>query len=584
MFSYPNGTHIATLHNLLQRCAKYRLLAQGKACHAQIIHLGYRFNCLTSNILINTYSKCGLVESARKVFDQMPYRTLVSWNTILGAYTQNADADEALGLFVGLHREGSQFNEFTLSSVVCACAAKLAVFECRQLHAFGVKASMDHDVFVGTALLDVYAKSSLINDAFRVFKSMPERTEITWSSMMAGCVQNELHEEALALFHEARRSELKNDAFIVSSSISACAALAASIEGKQIHCIVVRAGFGTNQYVSSALVDMYAKCGTIKEAYSVFSNVEEKNIVLMTAMISAFAKHARALEVMILFQKLQQEGLNPTDVTYVCVLSACAHMGLVEMGKKYFSMMTQEHNLSPNVLHYACMVDVLARNGLIQEAKNLIDEMPFQATASIWGSLLASCRVYKNVELGEIAAKQLFEIEPSNAGNHVLLSNIYAANKQWEEVASTRKLLRYGVAKKERGKSWIETKNRVHSFMVGERSHPQITEIYSKLEDMLQEMNKIGYRGDVEHDLHDVKESRKKELLKHHSEKLAFTYGLMSLPPKIPIRIMKNLRICGDCHSFMKLASKLTTREIIVRDNNRFHHFRDGTCSCGEFW
>ncbi|KAK2968167.1 hypothetical protein RJ640_018260 [Escallonia rubra] len=577
-------THVKDLQYTLQRCALRREPMEGKACHGQTIQFGLQLDTLTSNMLINMYSKCGLVGSGRKVFDKMPQRSLVSWNTMIGSYTQNGNEGEALNLFVQMQREGAGFSEFTMSGVLCACAAKSAVFECRQLHAVALKTAMDLNVFVGTALLDVCAKCNLIKDAIRVFESMSDRSAVTWSSMVAGYVQNELYEEALVLFHRAQVTGLELNQFIISSIISACAALAALIEGNQVHAVVCKTGVGAHVFVASALVDMYAKCGSIKEAYSVFSSAEGKNVVIWNAMISGFSRHGRSLESMMLFEKMQQMGLQPNEVTYVSVLSVCGHMGLVEKGRRYFDMMAKEHNVIPNVLHYSCMVDILGRTGLIIEAKKVIDTIPFDATASMWGSLLASCRVHRNVEVAEVAAKQLFELEPNNAGNHVLLSNVYAANRRWEEVARSRKLLNDSEAKKEKGKSWIEIKGKVHTFMAGDRCHPKILEIFSRLEDLLEEMRKLGYRGETEHDLHDVEERYKQELLRHHSEKLALTFGLMCLPSCAPIRIMKNLRICGDCHSFMKFASTIAGREIIVRDTNRFHLFKNGFCSCGDFW
>ncbi|XP_059665889.1 pentatricopeptide repeat-containing protein At5g04780, mitochondrial [Cornus florida] len=579
-----NTTQVSNLQKVLQECARERAPMEGKACHGLIICAGLQEDTFTSNMLINMYSKCGLGDSARKVFDEMPQRSLVSWNTMIGSYTQNKSEEEALYLFMKMQREETQFSEFTISSVLCACAAKFAIFECKQLHAFALKVSIDSNVFVGTALLDVYAKCNAVEDAIRVFESMPERNAVTWSSMVAGYVQNKLYEEALILFHRAQMIGLEHSQFTISSVLSACACLAALIEGKQLHAVLHKAGFDANIYVASSLIDMYAKCGTIKEGYVIFSCVEEKNVVVWNALVSGFSRHARSIEAMISFEKMQQMGVRPNEVTFVSVLSACGHMGLVEKGRKYFDMMIKDHNLSPNVFHYSCMVDILGRAGLIHEAKEMIDKMPFDATPSMWGSLLASCRIHKKLEFAEVAAQKLFEIEPNNAGNHVLLSNIYAANKKWEEVVRARKLLKDSKAKKERGKSWIEIKDKVHTFMVGERNNPRIAEIYLKLEDLLEEMKKLGYRGETEHDLHDVEENRKQELLMHHSEKLTLAYGLMCLPSSAPIRIMKNLRICGDCHSFMKFASSITGREITVRDTNRFHHFKNGFCSCGEFW
>ncbi|MBA0593872.1 hypothetical protein Gorai_010800 [Gossypium raimondii] len=579
-----SNTWVSYLHAVLQLCARNKASIQGKACHARAIRFGLQEDTTTSNILINVYCKSGLLSSARKVFDGMPARSLVSWNTLIGSYAQNGEAHEALSLFKLMQRNGSSFSEFTISSVVCASVAICAVFVCKQLHGFAIKAAVDSNVFVGTALADVYAKSGLVKEASRVFESMQERSVVTWSCMVVGYVQNELFEEALLLFHRAQKMEVEHDHFILSSIICGCAGVAALIEGKQVHAIISKTGFCSNIFVASSLIDLYAKCGSVEEAYTVFTNVEDKNVVSWNAMISGFAKHARALEAMISFEKMQQMGLYPNEVTYISVLSACSHMGLVDEAKSYFDLMITKHNISPNVIHYSCMVDTLGRAGMISEAYDLIQRMPFVATASMWGSLLACCRFHGNLEMAEIAAKHLFEMEPDNAGNYILLSNIYAANKKWEEVVRARKFLKENVVKNEKGKSWIAVKDKVHKFMVGELNHPRIAEIYSKLDSLVEEVKILGYKFETEHELHDVEESRKQELLKHHSEKLALSFGLLSLPASAPIRIMKNLRICGDCHSFMKHASSSTQREIIVRDINRFHHFRKGRCSCCDFW
>ncbi|KAK9757519.1 hypothetical protein RND81_01G167800 [Saponaria officinalis] len=575
---------ITYLQNLLQYCARNSLVMEGKACHGQLIRAVVWVDTMTSNMLINMYCKCGLLDRARQMFDEIPERNLVSWNTMIGAYTKNGCEDEALSLFVEMQRDKSPLSEFTVSSVLCACAAKSGILECRQLHAFAVKKAIDSNVYVATALIDVYSKCNFMREASWVFDSLEDKSDVTWSSMVAGYVRNELYEEALRLYRRGQVAGVDENQFSVSSVLSACAGLAALIEGRRVHTVVHKAGFSDSAYVSSSLIDMYAKSGGIKEAYRVFFDQQSTSIVLWNAMISGFSRHGRCLEVMILFEKMQQKGLFPNEVTYLSVLSACGHMGLVEEGRKYFHSMVQKHNISRNVLHYSCMVDILGRAGLIHDAYDVMKTMPFEATASMWGSLLASCRNVGNLELAEIAAKHLFEIEPINGGNHVLLSNIYAANKKWNEVAKSRQLLKESEAVKDRGKSWIDVNHQVHTFMVGEREHPRIAEIYSKLDEMIEAMQKLGYKAETEHDLHDVDENRKSVLLRHHSEKLALVFGVISLPLGAPIRIIKNLRICGDCHNFMKFASEIIKREIIVRDVNRFHHFDSGYCSCGDFW
>lgn len=579
-----NSSGALDLKHLLQRCAEDKLVMEGKSFHALVVQLGLHVDTLISNILINMYSKCGVVESARLVFEEMPVRSVVSWNTMIGAYTTRGGEQEGLRLLVRMHREGVMMSEFTVSSVLCACAAKSAVGESKQLHAFVLKTALDSNVYVGTALLDVYAKCSSIHDACRVFDMMPERSAVTWSSMVAGYVQNDLYEEALVLFHSTQKMGLERTQFTLSAALSACASLSATIEGTQVHGMLVKTGFDSNQFVATSLVDMYAKCGSIEEAYVVFMGAEEKTIVLWNAMIGGFAKHAHSAEVMLLFEKMQQVGLCPNEVTYISVLAACSHAGLVETGRCYFARMLDDWNVEPNVHHYSCMVDLLGRAGLIQEAWELIEEMPFDATASMWGSLLGSCRIHGNLELAELAAEHLFKMEPNNAGNHVLLSNVYAADKRWDEVMKARKLLKDSGAKKEMGKSWIEVRDRVHTFVVGEGNHPNIAEIYEKLDELEKEMKKLDYQAKIEYDLHDVGTIQKEELLRLHSEKLAVAFGLITIPLGAPIKIKKNLRICGDCHSVMKFVSRITGRLIIIRDTSRFHHFKDGWCSCGDFW
>lgn len=579
-----DGVNVLRLHCLLQESAREKCAELGKICHGLVVQFGLQTDTLTCNLLVNFYSKCGHVSYARRVFDGMLVRNAVSWNTMMAGHMHYGEQSEALNLFILMRRGGVPVTEFTISSVLGACAVNCAVSVSRQLHCLALKTGVVSNVFVGTALLDVYSKCYMIEDACLVFAEMPERSAVTWSSMVSGYVQNDLHEEALLLFVEAQRMEAQLTQFTLSAVLGACASIAVATEGAQLHAVLVKSGFDSDLYVASALIDMYSKCGRINEAYLVFSEINNKNIVLWNAILAGFSRHACLLEAMVLFEKMQQMGTCPNEVTYASILSACSHAGLVEDGRVYFDLMMRDGNVKPNVVHYSCMADVLGRAGLVNEAWDLIKRMPMKPTASIWGSLLSSCRTHGDHKLAKLAAQNLFEMEPDNAGNHVLLSNVYAASKKWGEVAVSRKLLKDSGAKKETGKSWIEVKSRVHVFVVGERSHPKIGEIYAKLEGLGSEMNETGYKSEIQYDLHDVEEEQKQDLLKHHSEKLAFAFGLISLSCGVPIRINKNLRICGDCHSFMKFASRITTREVIVRDARRFHHFKDGFCSCGDFW
>ncbi|CAL4974217.1 unnamed protein product [Urochloa decumbens] len=453
-----------SLHVLLQQCVRRRCLLIGKGCHALAIHLGLATDTITCNILINLYTKCGMNDCARHVFDAMTFKSIVSWNTMIAGYTCNGDDLQALKLFSKMHQEGAQMSEFTLSSTLSACAAKFAAIECKQLHTIAIKLALDSNSFVATAVLDVYAKCNMINDACLVFEKISEKTAVTWSTFFSGLVQNGLHEDALRLFQSSQREGVQLTEFTLSAILSTCASLALMTEGMQLHAVIFKYGFHGNFFVASSLVDVYARCGQIEQAYLIFAGMKHKNVVLWNAMINSFTRHGNFFEAMILFEKMQQARISPNEVTYLSMLSMCAHAGLVQEARCYFSLLISDQIVEPNVLHYSCMVDVLGRSGKTDEALELIQLMPFEPTASMWGSLLGSCRKYRNVGLARLAAEELFKLEPENGGNHALLSNVYAASGSWEDAVLARKYLNDSGAKKDMGLSWINTKGKVHIF------------------------------------------------------------------------------------------------------------------------
>jgi pentatricopeptide repeat protein len=281
---------------------------------------------------------------------------------------------------------------------------------------------------------------------------------------------------------------------------------------------------------------------------------------------------------------MQQAGMTPDSITFTAVLSACSRAGLVNEGLQYFEHMRQNYQITPSVEHYACVVDLLGRSGRLNEAHNFIENMPLKPSASVWGALLGACRVYLNIELAEQASQYLFELEPANTGNYVLLSNIYAAAGRQDDVAKVRTMMADKGLKNRPGCSWIEVKHRMHAFLAGDKSHPQREEIYATLKNLTKKMEAAGYVPDINFVLRDVQEEDKEQILCSHSERLAIAFGLINTSHGTPIRIIKNLRVCGDCHIATKLISKIVEREIVVRDSSRFHNFKDGICSCGDYW
>ena len=291
--------------------------------------------------------------------------------------------------------------------------------------------------------------------------------------------------------------------------------------------------------------------------------------------MAGYAQNGLGMKVTEIFENMLEMKCSPDHISYVSVLSGCSHAGLVTEGKQYFYSMTEDFGISPTSEHFSCMVDLLGRAGLLEEAKNLIDGMPFKPNAAIWGALLGACRTHCESKLAEVAVRNLLEFDVEESGSYILLANIYLDSGKLESVADVRKLMREKGIRKNPGCSWIEVENRVHVFTVDETNHPQIKDIYRKLEEM---MKKIEDTGNYKNAIRSLRGQG------YHSEKLAVAFGLINLPTWMPIHVMKNLRVCNDCHLTIKLISLVTSRELIVRDGYRFHHFKNGFCSCGDYW
>lgn len=336
--------------------------------------------------------------------------------------------------------------------------------------------------------------------------------------------------------------------------------------------------------VGTSIVDMYCKCGRVEMARKAFDRMNMKNVKSWTAMVAGYGMHGRAKEAMEVFYEMIRSGDKPNYITFVSVLAACSHAGLLKEGRHWFNRMKSEFNVEPGIEHYSCMVDLLGRAGYLNEAYRLILEMKVKPDFIIWGSLLGACRIHKNVELGEISARKLFQLDPSSCGYYVLLSNIYADAGRWDEVERMRILMKSRGLLKTPGYSIVELKGRVHVFLVGDKEHPQHEKIYEYLDKLNVKLQALGYMPNLTSVLHDVDEEEKGMVLRVHSEKLAVCFGIMNSVPGSVIHIIKNLRICGDCHIAIKFISKAVNREIVVRDSKRFHHFKDGMCSCGDYW
>ncbi|CAI0468778.1 unnamed protein product [Linum tenue] len=552
--------------------------------HAHLIILGLHQDARLRNLVVNVYSKCRCFGYARKLLDESPEPDLISWSALISGYSQNGLGQEAISAFREMHSLGVKCNEFAFPSVFKACTLTNDFRLGKQVHGTVVVTGFENDEFVLNSMVVLYAKCGEIADSTRIFDAIPRRTVVSWNALLNCYVQHGQGEEALKLYLEMQSQGIKPDAFVYSSLFNACASLSAYEQAKQVHVQVLKLGFIIDIFAGNSLVNSYAKCGSIDDAERAFREIPERSIVSWSAMIGGMAQHGHGRLALQMFNEMLKEGVAPNHITLVSVLCACNHAGLVTDAKRYFSSMEELFSVQPMEEHYACMIDILGRAGKLDEAMELVNTMPYEANAAVWGALLGAARIHKNVDLGSKAAEMLINLEPEKSGTHILLANIYASAGMWDGVAKIRKVMKDSNVKKEPGMSWMEIKDKVHTFIVGDRSHPRGKEIYAKLEELSEPLRKAGYVPMVETDLHDVEEREKAKLLYHHSEKLAVAFGLIATPPGAPIRVKKNLRICLDCHTAIKLVSKIASREIIVRDINRFHHFRDGLCSCGDYW
>ncbi|KAK6123210.1 hypothetical protein DH2020_043067 [Rehmannia glutinosa] len=573
-----------TLSSALKACAALGVQELGKQFHAKLIKREIMMDPFVSVGLIDMYCKCHMMKDAVVVYRLMPEKDLVAMNAMISGHAHNGENIEALNLFVEMHKQRMEFDQATLLAVLNAIADLEAFLVCKQIHALIVKSGYQADSFILNSLVDSYGKCSQVNDAARIFEECPIVDLPSYTSIMTTYAQCGQGEEALKLYLKLLDTGLKPDSFVCSSLLNACANLSAYEQGKQIHVHVLKLGFMSDVFAGNSLVNMYAKCGSIEDAGQAFSEVPERSVVSWSAMIGGLAQHGHGQEALDLFNDMLKDGVSPNHVTLVSVLSACNHAGLVNEAQWYFESMKEQFGIDRTQEHYACMIDVLSRAGKLDKAMDLINNMPFEANGAIWGALLGAAKIHKDVELGQHAAEMLYTLEPEKSGTHVLLANIYASTGLWENVAKVRRLMKDSKVKKEPGMSWMEVKDNIYTFIVGDRSHPRSEEIYAKLDELGHLMAKAGYVPMLEIDLHHVEKKEKELLLSYHSEKLAVAFGLIATPPGAPIRVKKNLRICLDCHTAFKYICKIVSREIIIRDINRFHHFRDGSCSCGDYW
>lgn len=552
--------------------------------HGYVLGLGLGNDILVLTSFVDMYSKMGDIESARWVFYKMPTRNLVSWNAMISGCVRNGLVGESFDLFHRLVRSSGGFDLTTIVSLLQGCSQTASLATGKILHGCAIR-SFESNLILSTAIVDLYSKCGSLKQATFVFNRMKDRNVITWTAMLVGLAQNGHAEDALTLFAQMQEEGIAANSVTFVSLVHSCAHLGSLKRGRSIHGHLFRLGFAFDIVNMTALVDMYAKCGKINLAERIFSHGSiSKDVVLWNSMITGYGMHGHGYQAVGVYHKMIEEGLKPNQTTFLSLLSACSHSSLVEQGISLFNSMERDHNIRPIEKHYACLVDLLSRAGRFEEAQALIEKMPFQPGTAVLEALLSGCRTHKNINLGIQTSDKLLALDAMNPGIYIMLSNIYAEARRWDKVDYIRGLMRNRGLKKTPGYSLVETGNWVHTFFAGDNSHPNWEEIYHFLESLRSAVETSGYVPDTSCVLRDVDEEMKVRMLWGHSERLAIAFGLLTTPAGSLIRITKNLRVCGDCHTVTKYISKIVKREIIVRDANRFHHFSNGECSCGDYW
>jgi pentatricopeptide repeat protein len=514
------------------------------------------------------------------------------WNSLLSAYAHLGLAKEAIELYHRMQKAGVPPNAVTFACLLIACTEVNDIGLGKYVHSLICNHSLENQAVIATALIHMYAHCGSLDDAKTVFNSMRKNCQnlpvSVWNAMISSYPQLGQPQEAIKLFFQMQSEHVPPDLITFVSVLTACADRCAYDIGKQIHQMIQTSDVDQFQpNLACALLNMYGKCGSMTEVFELFDDLRRRqranDIVLWNVVILVAGHNGAGKEALELFSQMQHEGLKPNHITFVGVLNACSHSGFVDEAIQYFESMPTEYGITPTLQHYTCLIDALGRGGRLQQAHQLVLQTP-NPDIVVWKSLLGACRGQGDVQFAEYAAERALELDDQDSAVYVLLANIYSAAGRKDDAARVRKQMEEKGIKKIPGRTWFELDGEVHTMVSQDRSHPRIEEILAESRQLQREMKQRGYKPDISFVLQDVEEDAKEDLLCQHSEKLAICLLLISTPPKQTLRLAKNLRVCGDCHEATKHISELRDREIIVRDANRFHHFKNGKCSCNDYW
>lgn len=551
--------------------------------HAQAIKASKTDTFLCNN-LIALYSKSNFSSYPLRLFHQIPRPNIVSWTSLIAA---SSNTLLALHHFVSMLRHPTLPNQRTLASLFKTCASLSCLPFGLTLHCLSIKLCLSEEPFAGSALINFYSKCRLPHEARKVFDEVPQKDNFCYSAVIVGLAQNSRCLDSLSVFAGMRSSDVASSMHSISGALRAAAELAALEQCKIIHAHSVVTAFDLYVVVGSALIDGYSKAGFVQDARQIFDdNLPGMNIVCWNALMAGYAQQGDHGSTFELLNLMEARGLIPDEYSFLAILTSLFNARMYLETEDWLKRMKEEYGLEPTLEHYTCLVGAMGRAGQLEQAERTALTMPFKPDAAVWRALLSASAIHGAADKARSMATRLLEIEPHDDTAYVILANVLSAAGRWDDVAEVRWRMKDGKVKKRGGRSWIEVQGRVHVFEAAEWKHERSVEIYGKLEELMGEITKLGYVPVWDEMLHNVGEENKKKGLWGHSEKLAVAFGVLSgsAPPGKALRIVKNLRICKDCHEAFKYMTRVLERDIIVRDVNRYHRFFNGKCTCGDIW
>jgi pentatricopeptide repeat protein len=550
---------------------------------------GFEMDVYALNGVLGMYLACGMLAEARQVFEGMPERSAVTWGVMMDGMVDRGRPRAALALFRELWAEaGAAAGPRAVVVAIRAATTGGSLRAGRQLHCCATKMGPcdDGSQYLSCALLDMYSKCGWVDEARRVFDGMlpQQRNLVAWNSMLAAYALHGCNEEALELYRYMCVSGVGMDQFMFSIMPGVFSRLGLLEHAKQAHAGLIQRGVPLDIVGNTALVDLYCKWSRMEDARSVFERMPKRNLISWNALIAGYGYHGMGDKAIEMFDRLVAEGISPNHVTFLAVLNACRLSGLVEEGKKIFQFMIQNQRVKPRAMHYACVIELFGREGLLDEAYSMIRKTPFAPTANMWGALLTASRVHKNMHLAKLAAEQLLAMEPQKINNYAVLLNLYITSGREDDAHKVNETLKRKGLYIDAACSWVTVNKKDHMFFSKDNLHPLSAEIYGRLDVLMKEIKEIGYVAEEEDLLPDIHPDEQKISRVYHSERLATAFGLICTSSHTSLRITQSHRLCRDCHQVMKFVTKVTEREIVVRDGSRFHHFKHGICSCGDYW